>query len=149
MLMEQDGARSLLESLGNLVGSLSFQMNRGSARLTMEQGAHTLRGRVVDLGEFGGSLAVLLVIRAADPTPTHDDVLREHFRLTPSEIRVARLLAQGRSNQSIAKSLFISPHTARHHTERIMRKLQLTSRAEVGPKLRSLAEGKHITDGAE
>ena len=46
------------------------------------------------------------------------------------------LLAQGRSNVAIAKTLGISTHTARHHTQRVLAKMRVHSRAEAGAKLR-------------
>jgi DNA-binding CsgD family transcriptional regulator len=58
------------------------------------------------------------------------------FGLTAREAEVAKLLAQGRSNVAIAKALGISTHTARHHTQRILAKLRVHSRAEAGAKLR-------------
>jgi DNA-binding CsgD family transcriptional regulator len=78
---------------------------------------------------------VLGVLERLTPMPRSDDELRATFGLTRAELRVARLLAQGHANAEIAATLHISPHTARHHTERILFKLEIHSRAEVGPKL--------------
>jgi DNA-binding CsgD family transcriptional regulator len=58
------------------------------------------------------------------------------FGLTARETEVAMLLAKGRSNVSIAKTLGISTHTARHHTQRVLVKLRVHSRAEAGAKVR-------------
>jgi DNA-binding CsgD family transcriptional regulator len=58
------------------------------------------------------------------------------FGLTARETEVAMLLAQGRSNVAIAKAMGISTHTARHHTQRVLGKLKVRSRAEAGAKLR-------------
>ena len=63
--------------------------------------------------------------------------LRERFSLTPAEVRVARLLAEGHTNASVSEILSISPHTARRHTERIFRKLEVRSRAEIARRLAS------------
>jgi NarL family two-component system response regulator LiaR len=62
--------------------------------------------------------------------------LERQYKLTAREIEVAMLLAQGRSNEAIAKQLRISSHTARHHTQRILIKLNVHSRAEAGARLR-------------
>jgi non-specific serine/threonine protein kinase len=51
--------------------------------------------------------------------------------LTPREMQVARLLAQGRSNKEIAAQLVISQRTAEGHVENILTKLGFTSRAQV------------------
>jgi non-specific serine/threonine protein kinase len=51
--------------------------------------------------------------------------------LTPRELQVARLLAQGSSNKEIAAELVISQRTAEGHVERILTKLGFASRAQV------------------
>src|SRR5918997_197761 len=62
--------------------------------------------------------------------------LRDRYGLTRRELEVATLLAQGRTNTAIANTLHISPHTARHHTQRVLGKLGVHSRAAAGAKLR-------------
>jgi DNA-binding NarL/FixJ family response regulator len=69
-------------------------------------------------------------------SPARAVFLQAHFGLTERETEVAFLLAQGRSNVAIAKALAISTHTARHHTQRVLGKLKVHSRAEAGAKLR-------------
>ena len=59
----------------------------------------------------------------------------KRFSLTPAEQRVARLLIKGENNKAIAATLGLSEHTARHHTERVLRKLDIRSRAGVAYKL--------------
>ena len=51
--------------------------------------------------------------------------------LTPREMQVARLVAQGSSNKQIAARLVISQRTAEGHVEHILVKLGFTSRAQV------------------
>jgi DNA-binding CsgD family transcriptional regulator len=68
--------------------------------------------------------------------PARTAYLQMQFGLTARETEVAMLLAQGRSNVAIAKALGISTHTARHHTQRVLGKLKVHSRAEAGAKLR-------------
>jgi DNA-binding NarL/FixJ family response regulator len=62
--------------------------------------------------------------------------LQLQYGLTAREQAVAVLLAQGRSNAAIAEALQISTHTARHHTQRILAKLGVHSRAAAGAQLR-------------
>lgn len=73
----------------------------------------------------------------AGPNGTAEATLCSRFGLTRREEEVATLLAQGRSNQAIAHELEISVHTARHHTQRILSKLEVHSRGEAGAKIRS------------
>jgi DNA-binding CsgD family transcriptional regulator len=51
------------------------------------------------------------------------------FGLTPRESEILTLLTEGRSNQAIADTLFISPRTAKNHVAHILAKLGVGSRA--------------------
>jgi pimeloyl-ACP methyl ester carboxylesterase/DNA-binding CsgD family transcriptional regulator len=52
-------------------------------------------------------------------------------RLTGRELEVADLVAQGLTNQAIARRLSVAPRTAEAHVENIRRKLQVRSRAQI------------------
>jgi DNA-binding NarL/FixJ family response regulator len=93
---------------------------------------YLLKDRVEDLGEFvasirrvaaGGvvvdpSVVALLVSRARG-----DDPLDE---LTPRELEVLRLMAEGRSNQAISAQLFLTDRTVESHVRNIFLKLGLS-----------------------
>ena len=49
--------------------------------------------------------------------------------LTPRELDVLKLVAQGSSNPAIAERLVLSEHTVHRHLANILRNLDLTSRA--------------------
>ena len=49
--------------------------------------------------------------------------------LTPRELDVLKLVAQGLSNPDIARRLMLSEHTVKRHLANILRKLNLPSRA--------------------
>jgi NarL family two-component system response regulator LiaR len=66
--------------------------------------------------------------------------------LTPREVEVLRLVAQGRSNQEIADELFISETTVRTHVSNILSKLHLASRTQAA--LFALREGLASLDEA-
>jgi DNA-binding CsgD family transcriptional regulator len=51
--------------------------------------------------------------------------------LTPSELRVARLVAQGRSNPEVAQALFVARATVETHLHSIFSKLDVSSRGEL------------------
>ncbi|WP_216213177.1 ATP-binding protein [Amycolatopsis aidingensis] len=53
-------------------------------------------------------------------------------QLSPREREVAAMLACGRTNREIAEGLFLSPRTVEQHVTRVLRKLGLRSRTEVG-----------------
>ncbi|MQA89640.1 MAG: response regulator [Gemmatimonas sp.] len=61
-----------------------------------------------------------------------DDDLHERYGLTARQTAVARLLAEGCSNAEIARRLSVSYFTARNHTEQVLAKLGVSSRAAVG-----------------
>jgi DNA-binding response OmpR family regulator len=72
---------------------------------------------------------------APKPGPLSDDALRERYSLTARQIEVVRLLAEGCSNAEIATRLEMSYYTARNHTEQVLGKLGVSSRAAVGALL--------------
>jgi DNA-binding CsgD family transcriptional regulator len=51
--------------------------------------------------------------------------------LTPTELQVARLVAEGLRNDAIAQRLFIAPGTVKVHLSHIFTKLGITTRAEL------------------
>ena len=71
--------------------------------------------------------AAHLVARAAEAEPP-DGELSE---LTPAELRVAGLVAEGLPNKDIAERLFVSRHTVESHLKHSYVKLGLRSRVEL------------------
>ncbi len=57
--------------------------------------------------------------------------------LTPTEERIAALVAAGRTYREVADALFISPKTVQWNLSKIYRKLAVRSRAELAAKLAS------------
>ncbi len=55
--------------------------------------------------------------------------------LTPSERRIAELVATGKSNKEAAAALFLSVHTVESALKRIYRKLGVRSRTELSRRL--------------
>jgi DNA-binding CsgD family transcriptional regulator len=76
--------------------------------------------------------------RMVAPDETLAVRLESDFGLTTRELDVALLLARGHSNAAIAKRLAISPHTVRHHTQKVLAKLGVHSRSAAGARLRDL-----------
>ena len=67
----------------------------------------------------------------AEAAPLGEAALAGRFGLTGQESRVALMLAEQMTNREIADRLGVSVHTARHHTERVLAKLQVHSRYDV------------------
>jgi DNA-binding NarL/FixJ family response regulator len=51
--------------------------------------------------------------------------------LTPSELRVARLAANGRTNRQIAYSLYVTAKTVETHLAHVYAKLGISQRSEL------------------
>jgi DNA-binding CsgD family transcriptional regulator len=71
--------------------------------------------------------AELTATGATGPRPGRAD----SAPLTPQELQIARLAAQGLSNRDIAAHLFLSPRTVAYHLYKAYSKLGITSRAEI------------------
>ncbi|MYW03112.1 helix-turn-helix transcriptional regulator, partial [Streptomyces sp. SID3343] len=84
-----------------------------------------------ELGAIGGS--------ATPQGPQPSGVLAT---LTPQELQITRLAAQGLSNRDIAGQLFLSPRTVGHHLYKAYPKLGIASRTELAeiPELAAPAD---------
>ena len=73
------------------------------------------------------------------PVPSASDSpgrIAARFHLTPREVAVALLLAEGHSYPTVAARLGMSVHTARRHGERVYAKLRVHSKAAIPSALR-------------
>jgi len=59
--------------------------------------------------------------------------------LTPRELQIALLLAEGRTTREAAAALFLSPKTVEYHLRHVYLKLGITSRAELAASLAGTA----------
>jgi DNA-binding NarL/FixJ family response regulator len=92
---------------------------------------YLLKDRVLDIDEFldalrrvgnGGTAIDPEVVAQLVDRPRENNPLST---LTPRELDVLRLMAEGRSNQGIGHKLFLSPKTVEAHVHSIFTKLQL------------------------
>lgn len=91
----------------------------------------------VDL-QIGSQPLVVVVVEHADVQASVAAVLRQRYGLTDRELEVVHELAAGRSVRGVGEQLGMSEHTARHHTERVYRKVGVHTRAALGERLRSI-----------
>jgi DNA-binding NarL/FixJ family response regulator len=97
--------------------------------------------RAVASGEaiFGPGVAQRLISFFSAPSPA---VSRRAFlELTEREEEILSLVAQGKTNQEIAKELFVSLKTVRNHVSNIFLKLQVADRAQAVIRAREAGLG--------
>jgi DNA-binding CsgD family transcriptional regulator len=94
-----------------------------------------LQGTFLLAGSLAAHPRILLSLKERSSTPGSNRTMGDRFGLTCRESEVAALLAERRSNSEIAFALGISPHTASHHTEQVLAKLGLKSRADVSQRI--------------
>lgn len=88
---------------------------------------------VAALRVLPGEEMALVQVRAQAPARARADL--DELGLTPAQQRVARWLAEGLPNRTIAERLGVTEHTARRHTEQIFAKLGVRSRAAAALRL--------------
>jgi DNA-binding CsgD family transcriptional regulator len=71
-------------------------------------------------------------VRTADPNLLAD--------LTPQELQVSLLLAEGRTTREAAAALFLSPKTVEYHLRKVYTKLGISSRSELATALGGAAD---------
>ncbi len=99
---------------------------RADARVPLRQALALFE----ELGAADWTASARRELRAAGgmaPVPAR----RELEELTPHEIQVARLVADGKTNREVAAALFLAPKTIEHHLSTIFRKLDVKRRTEL------------------
>jgi DNA-binding CsgD family transcriptional regulator len=147
-LLEQGG--SGIELLEQAVA----QLQRSPARLEhalalLELGAATRRagrradaraplGEALELASACGADAIAVraheELVAAGARPRRDPT-ESRSNLTASELRVARLAAEGMTNREIAQALFLTENTIETHLRSVFRKLEIRSRSQLARAL--------------
>lgn len=107
------------------------QANLSRAVHTPNAGNYRLSVSSLDGSLIGAPRTLAILVERTDLAPFPSAALKELYSLTDREIEVARLLVEGRSNAEISRALGVSTHTARHHTENVMMKLHVHSRAQI------------------
>jgi DNA-binding CsgD family transcriptional regulator len=110
LLLHQADYDSTVQALRSRMGDAAFRQawDEGSALTPDDAASYALRGR----GERNRPAAGWL-------------------SLTPAELDVARLVAEGLANKDIAARLFVSPRTVQTHLTHMYGKLGITSRVQL------------------
>jgi DNA-binding CsgD family transcriptional regulator len=124
--------RPLVEAhaLGALGGALRRRLQASEARVPLL--AALERADDCGAGALSARLREELAAAGVRARRPRDE---SRWELTPSELRVARLAADGLTNREIAQTLFVTTKTVETHLRGAFRKLDLTSRHDLGSAL--------------
>ena len=127
------GSPAQLE-LGHSLCELGSALRRSAHR----SAARELLSEALDLAARCGARA--LAARAREELKASGARPRSEWRtgveaLTPSELRVARFAAEGRTNREIAQALYVTLKTVEGHLARVYEKLQIAGRGELAQGL--------------
>jgi NarL family two-component system response regulator LiaR len=78
----------------------------------------------------GPSTALGVMVNAPGQPFEPNEKRREDLRITPRELEILNLIAQGMSNREIADRLFVSENTVKTHSSRVFDKLGAKRRTQ-------------------
>lgn len=110
------------------------QTTAQSIRMAISIADEALSDRVAEV--LGGARGIVLVSSEDEadvvlrPAGEKDPADVVESALTPREVEVLSLLAEGASNKMIAQRLGISAHTAKFHVGKVLEKLDATGRTD-------------------
>jgi DNA-binding NarL/FixJ family response regulator len=110
------------------LGAYAYQVKNSGANNVIQTIIKVHADEKVFPENLEGGIARSLIRRFIDPPPT--------FELSPREIQVLKLIANGKTNPQIAEELTLSPLTIKKHRENILRRLKATNTAQVISKAR-------------
>lgn len=129
------GIRALSALVRSDTGVVEEGLDGTSREIRTAQARYRIRVSLMGEGVFDGLPTLLATLERTSRDRPSVRSLRECFRLTVQEARVATLLARGSTNKQIALAMHLSPTTARHYTESLFAKLGVHRRAEATAKI--------------
>lgn len=121
---DHDGARRAAEDAADLFTACSAPYDAASVRMVLSTALEALGHRTRAEGEARAAAEALALLRSP-----RNDVRLEAEELSPREVEILRLVAQGLGDSQIAERLFLSPHTVHRHVANIRTKFHTPSRA--------------------
>src|SRR5262245_8385285 len=113
----------------------SVAMKSTSRKLRTGRGWYRLSATYLGSELLGWQAGVAVVVSRIPTVELTPELLRVRYHLTDRELDVTALLVRGHPNAEVARTLGISPATARHHTASVLRKLAVRSRAAIAARL--------------
>lgn len=163
LLASDPSTGSLPEAADRLVTRLGRRheaVRKAEERSALARPEATLEGYRLSASYLPARLAgpEVIVVMVEPPGPILPSVgeTMRRFGLTRRQAQVARLMAHGLTDKAIARRLAVRHGTARKHAERVLRKLDLSSRAGIalrllgpGPPPSPDPEGRAIRHGVD
>jgi DNA-binding CsgD family transcriptional regulator len=113
---------------GRLVGTLNFARDRGNPAFNGND--------LADLSALCIHLSTKLATLRATPPKISNSLLASP--LTPRELEIAELVAQGLTNAEIGEKLWITQNSVKQALKRMFRKLGVSARAEMVARLQDV-----------
>jgi len=98
-------------------------------------GCYQMDVTMAPAGLFGRDPAIMVLLQRQVATPLTDEAVRARYALSPRQVTVARLLADGLSDAELAARLGVTLATARNHVAHVLLRLGVNSRRRIAPLL--------------
>jgi ATP/maltotriose-dependent transcriptional regulator MalT len=121
---DHDQARQLAEDATDLFAACSAPYETAEARIVLSSALHALGHAERAEAEARAARAAIASLGASTGGRRGGS-----GDLSPREVDILRLVAQGLSDAQIADQLFLSPHTVHRHVANVRTKLGVSSRA--------------------
>lgn len=115
---------------GSLVGTLNLARESGHPAFNAND--------LADLSALCLHISAKLASLRSQPQKFNSSLAS---RLTPRELEIAELVAQGLTNAAIGAELWITEHSVKQALKRMFRKLEVSSRGEMVAKLQNILVG--------
>lgn len=112
---------------GNLIGTVHFARVSGTPAFNSED--------LADLSALCLHMSACLATLRSQPTNLHSPLAK---RLTPRELQIADLVAQGLTNAEIGVELWIAENSVKQALKRMYAKLEVSSRAQMVARLQDV-----------
>jgi len=125
-----------VRAIGEVLRTPQTRIDPQSMQQLLDGTSHALLSGLREIGrvERGVLAGPFEPAATTAPVPTSVDL----SVLSPREVEVLELIRNGYRVATVARRLFISPHTVRNHLKRIFLKLEVGSQAELLEKLKPL-----------
>lgn len=112
---------------GQLVGAVGFTRDRTMPAFDSQN--------LADLSALCLHLSTWVATKRRQSSQSNAHTDSKADRLTPRELEIAQLVAQGRTNAEIGAQLWITENSVKQALKRMFRKLEVSSRAEMVAQL--------------